>query len=71
MVTLEEWLKSRYYKFDLPAKALNIASKVPGLRHYQKLSNMLTSGADKLQKIEEGYSHFKQQFWIFDDKVYL
>lgn len=48
-----------------------MASKIPGLRHYSKLKNMLTKGADTLQKIEEGYSHFKQNEWIYDDKEYL
>jgi alcohol-forming fatty acyl-CoA reductase len=58
---LADWHKQRAKNYDLPAKAMMLASKLPfvGLGHLKKQSQAITSVADKMQKIEEGYYFFR------------
>jgi hypothetical protein len=69
---MEAWKWYRWRKYDLPAQAMSIASKVPflGSKKLQTQAALITKVANNMQKIEEGYTYFRERHWIYDDKEY-
>ena len=61
------------YKYDLPALALKIASRVPfiGSKKLAKTSEQISKLGSTMQTIAFNYEHFYLNDWKFDDTQYL
>ena len=68
--SIADWEKLRFYRYDLPAKALRIASKLPfvGNKNMLKKSQMIKKLSERMQVLTETYELFELNTWKFDDK---
>lgn len=71
--TMEEWLKYKRRKYDLPAKAMLLASKIPfvGSKSLAKQATDIADLASKLENIEKATEWGKTKVnYVFDDLEY-
>lgn len=69
--SFDEWKRYRFYKWDLKARLLYVASKLPWLGYLGDKSAQLSKMADKMQNVEENYAYYCQNDWFLDDTEYL
>jgi hypothetical protein len=70
--TVEDWRRYRFYKYDIAAKAMQLASKLPfsGSKKLHQQSKMITMLADRMENVSLSYWYFFKQTWIFDHEQY-
>ena len=70
--SVKDWRRYRFYKYDVAAKALELASKVPlvGSKKMHQQSKLITMLADRMENVSLSYWFFFKQEWIFDHEKY-
>jgi hypothetical protein len=70
--TVEDWRRYRFYKYDIAAKAMQLASKLPlsGSKKLHQQSKIITMLADRMENISLSYWFFFKQSWLFDHEKY-